>query len=262
VLYASTAEEYGFTGVAGPYSVIAYDLKTGEQVWQRSFLPDAAERSRICATRETDCRNFFSMGTSVLLQPLPDGRDILVVGQKSGMVHGMDADARGAVLWSTRVAEGGDLGGVMYGLGADDARVYVPVSDVDSPGQRFTGSVVALDPANGAVLWRSSTPEPACNWDSGAGCIAGQVAAVTVVSDLVFTGSWDGHVRIYAAEDGRLLREIDTAIEYRAVNGSASGGQVSGYPVTAGRNAIYITSGASSIMKPGNALLVYTVDAE
>ena len=27
VVYASTAEEYGFTGAAGPYSVLAYDLK-------------------------------------------------------------------------------------------------------------------------------------------------------------------------------------------------------------------------------------------
>ncbi|WP_040818061.1 hypothetical protein, partial [Aequoribacter fuscus] len=93
-------------------------------------------------------------------------------------------------------------------------------------------------------------------------CIAGQVAAVTVVSDMVFAGFWDGYVRIYATGDGRLLREIDTAIEYDGVNGTASGGQVSGYPVTVGREALFITSGASSIMKSGNALLVYTVDGQ
>ena len=76
---------------------------------------------------------------------------------------------------------------------------------------------------------------------------------------MVFTGSWDGNVRIYAAEDGQLVREMDTAIDYPAVNGVANGGQVSGYPVSVGKDAIYINSGSSSIMKPGNALLVYTL---
>lgn len=124
-----------------------------------------------------------------------------------------------------------------------------------------TKPVVALDPGNGNIIWRTTAPQPACNWDSS-DCIAGQVAAVTVVSDMVFAGFWDGYVRIYAADDGHLLREIDTAREYPAVNGVASGGQVSGYPVTAGKDALYITSGASSIMKSGNALLVYTLDGK
>ncbi|MCB1676815.1 MAG: PQQ-binding-like beta-propeller repeat protein [Halioglobus sp.] len=262
LVYASTAEEYGFTGAPGPYSVIAYDLKSGERAWQQSLLPDTGQRQRICAERETDCRNFFSMGTSVLVYPLSPDRDILVVGQKSGMVHALDPDRDGRVLWSTRVSDGGDLGGVMYALAADAEKIYVPVSDVDSPTGRYTGSLVALDPATGAIAWRTPPPKPACNWDSSSHCVAGQVAALTVVSDTVFASFWDGYVRIYATGDGRLLREIDTALEYRAVNGSASGGQVSGYPVTVAGDALYITSGASSIVKPGNALLVYALDGE
>ena len=261
VVYASTAEEYGFTGAAGPYSVLAYDLKTGNRVWQQSFMPGPEERSRICSARETDCRNFFSMGTSVLLQRLTKEKDILVVGQKAGVVYGLDPDLGGKVLWSTQASDGGDLGGMMYGLASDAKKIYVPVADVDSPTGRFTGSLVALDPANGDILWRTQAPAPACNWDSEH-CIGGQVAAATVVSDMVFTGFWDGYVRIYDTDDGRLLREIDTAIEYPAVNGVATGGQVSGYPVTVGNDALYITSGASSVLKPGNALLVYTLEGE
>src|SRR5690606_15049636 len=114
LVYASTAEEYGFTNLPGPYSVMAYDLKTGKRAWQQAFLPPAEERRAICESRETDCRNFFSMGTSVLIQPLSETRDILVVGQKAGLVYGLDPDDGGRVLWTTRVAEGGDLGGVMY----------------------------------------------------------------------------------------------------------------------------------------------------
>lgn len=261
LVYASTAEEYGFTGESGPYSVIAYDLKTGKRAWQQSLLPSPEERSRICKSRETDCRNMFSSGTSVLIHALSDKQDMLVVGQKSGMVHALDPDDGGRIMWSTQVSEGGDLGGVMYGLAADAEKIYVPISDVDSPKSLFTGSLVALDPASGIVVWRAAGPKPACNWDKKH-CIAGQVAAVTVVSDMVFAGFWDGYLRIYATDDGQLLREIDTAVEHSAVNGIAGGGQVSGYPVSLGKNTLYVTSGASSIMKSGNALLVYTLDGK
>ena len=69
-------------------------------------------------------------------------------------------------------------------------------------------------------------------------------------------------MRIYATEDGRLLRDIDTATAHQTITGTAPGGQVSGYPVTVSNGSIYITSGASSIMKPGNALLKFQVEAE
>lgn len=259
LVYASTAEEYGFTGASGPYSVIAYDLKSGERAWQRSLMPAMKEREALCASRETDCRNFFSSGTSAMLYALSEDKDLVVVGQKSGYVHALDPDQGGRLLWSTKVSEGGDLGGVMYSLAADADKIYVPISDIDSPEGKFTGTLVALQPATGEIVWRTAAPEPACNWGSDY-CIAGQVAAVTVVSDMVFASFWDGYVRVYASSDGRLLREIDTALEHPAVNGVARGGQVSGYPVVVGQDALYITSGASSIMKAGNALLVYRLN--
>ena len=261
LVYASTAEEYGFTGAAGPYSVVAYDLKTGDLAWQQSLLPNPEQRARICASRETDCRNMFSTGTSVLIHPLADDKHILLVGMKDGYVHALDPEEGGRLLWSTQVSEGGDLGGVMYGLASDASKIYVPVSDVDSPTGLFTGSLLALDPASGIIIWRTPAPKPDCSWTTK-GCIGGQVAAVTVVSDMVFAGFWDGFLRIYATDDGRLLREINTAAEFPAVNGVASGGQVSGYPVTIGKDALYINSGASSIMKSGNALLVYSLDGK
>jgi polyvinyl alcohol dehydrogenase (cytochrome) len=259
LVYATTAEEYGFTNAPGPYSVVAYSLNDGELVWQRQLLPAEKDRKRICAERETDCRNFFSAGTSVLLFPASAEKDIAVVGMKSGWVHGLDPSDNGRVIWSTRVAQGGDLGGVMYGLAADSQHVYVPVSDVDSPDGRYTGTLVALDPKTGNIKWRTDPPQAACSWGMEH-CVAGQVAAVTVVSDMVFANFWDGLVRIYNAKNGELIRSLDTAVNYKAVNGTAVGGQVSGYPVSVGSRAIYITSGASSVMKSGNALLKLTFD--
>ena len=51
---------------------------------------------------------------------LAGGRRALVAGQKSGVVHALDPDHDGALLWQTRVGKGGKLGGVQWGLAADD----------------------------------------------------------------------------------------------------------------------------------------------
>lgn len=258
LIYASTAEEYGFLNPPGPYSVIAYDMETGERRWQRQFLPDASRREAACALQpETDCRNLFSMGTSVSILELANGREVLAVGQKWGWVYGLDPDRDGEELWRTRVGLGGDLGGVMYGMAFDGHALYVPVSDDEVRTPHRPGGLAALDPATGAVLWRAAGPEPQCAWGSDA-CLAAFVAAPSAVPGAVFTGAWDGHLRIYSTSDGRLIRDIDTGDEFAAVGGiTAHGGQVAGYPVVIGKGAIYVTSGASSILRPGNALLVY-----
>ncbi|MBP8926975.1 MAG: hypothetical protein KBG75_14035, partial [Pseudomonadales bacterium] len=48
-----------------------------------------------------------------------------------------------------------------------------------------------------------------------------------------------------------------------AVNGvQAQGGQVGGNPVVVSGGAVYITSGASVMGRPGNALLVFAVEGE
>ena len=59
------------------------------------------------------------------------------------------------------------------------------------------------------------------------------------------------------------MLELDTARDFETVNGvPARGGQVSGYPVVVGRDAVFVTSGASSVERPGNTLLVLTVDGK
>ena len=263
LVYASTAEEYGRLDPAGPYSVIAYDINTGERRWAQQFLPTGAEREAACgAVADSDCRNLFSMGTAPLIHTLPGGRELLLVGQKWGFVYALDPDAGGTLVWKRKVAAGGDMGGVIYGMASDGDRVYVPVSDVDATEPGRAGALFALDPATGREIWHRKGPTPRCSW-STEGCTAAQIAALSAVPGAVFGGFNDGWLRAFSTQDGAPLLELDTARDFETVNGvPARGGQVSGYPVVVGRDAVFVTSGASSVERPGNTLLVLTVDGK
>lgn len=258
LLYASTAEAYTEDDVAGAYSVLALDLETGARRWERQFLPEPDSRAEVCeAIGDTDCRNVFSMGTSVLIHR--GERDRLLVGQKWGFVYALDPDADGAVLWSRRVARGGDMGGVMYGLATDGDRVYVPISDLDARPPDRPGDLVALSPANGEVVWRARQPEAVCSWGNDSSCVGAQSAAPTAIPGIVFATAWDGFVRAHAADSGAIVWQFDTGREFPAINGTAQGGQIAAYPVQVVEGRVYVTSGASSQARPGNALLVFRV---
>ena len=67
-------------------------------------------------------------GSSPMLVSISPERRALVVGQKSGMVHALDPDADGRVLWSTRVGRGGVLGGVEWGTATDGQLAFAAIS--------------------------------------------------------------------------------------------------------------------------------------
>ncbi len=67
-------------------------------------------RSNCPATKGLD------FGSSPNLVDLSYGRHALIAGQKSGMVHALDPDRDGAILWQRRVGLGSTLGGVQWGV--------------------------------------------------------------------------------------------------------------------------------------------------
>jgi polyvinyl alcohol dehydrogenase (cytochrome) len=78
----------------------------------------------------------------------------------------------------------------------------------------------------------------------------------------VFSGAVDGHLRAFAADDGRVLWDFDTAREFATVNGvPGRGGSLDGAgPVVAG-GMLYTTSGyARNGGMAGNVLLAFGVD--
>jgi polyvinyl alcohol dehydrogenase (cytochrome) len=198
----------------------------------------------------------------------------LIAGQKSGVVHAVDPDRGGEILWQTRVGKGSALGGVQWGSAYDGRRVYVALSDVipetagtaaappATPGQAppaaAGGGLFALDPASGQIVW--TTPHPGCGGQ--AGCNPAQSAAVTAIPGVVFSGGVDGHLRAYSSEKGAIIWDVDTAQKYTTINGvAATGGSLDGPGPVVVNGIVYVNSGYAFVAgKPGNVLLAFSVD--
>jgi polyvinyl alcohol dehydrogenase (cytochrome) len=264
VLYATTAESYQHQHTDGDNAVIAFDLGTGERKWVQQLRP--RDNATACKNQDEEdaCDNpasaLFEFASPAVLTSLSAGKDVLLAGQKSGVIYALDPDGSGRVLWEARVGQGGSMGGVEMGFAVADGVAYVPVSDSEVKPPHHPGGLVALEVATGRTVWRAPATPAKCSWGEYA-CNAAQASAPAAIPGIVFSGSWDGHMRAYSMKDGAIVWDVDTAQTYQAVNGvAASGGAIGGYPITVAHGMVYVTSGAASMTHPGNALLAFTVE--
>jgi polyvinyl alcohol dehydrogenase (cytochrome) len=274
VLYATTGDNYSDPTTRSSDAFLAMDLNTGKIVWTRQMTADDAYTSACRLPDKTNCPESngpdLDFASPPILVTLPDGKRALVAGQKSGVVHALDPDQQGEVLWSVRIGTGGTLGGVQWGSAADPSNVYVALSDIGritlsystatDADPRKGGGMFALRLATGERVWY--TPPPGCG--DRPRCSPAQSAAVTAIPGLVFSGSVDGHLRAYSVTDGRVVWDFDSVQPFETVNGvPARGGSVDGPgPVIAGGmlfvNSGYTTAGGA----PGNVLLAFSVDGK
>jgi outer membrane protein assembly factor BamB len=158
-----------------------------------------------------------------------DGRNLVVVSGKMGIVYALDRDT-GELVWKTPVGthnghdddgaaqlEGalelpetpfdvypGPYGGVETNMAVSDGVVYAAVvnlpGNVKTPADlskpvlpvdftKGTGTIVALDLGTGDVKWQQELDQM-------------PFGAMTVSNDLVFTTTFDGKLRAYSTEDG------------------------------------------------------------
>jgi polyvinyl alcohol dehydrogenase (cytochrome) len=277
-LYVATGDNYSNPTTETSDAVLALDLKTGTLLWSRQLTKGDAYNVGCVTPARTNCADEdgpdFDFGQPPVLVPLDAKRRALVIGQKSGMVHALDPDQRGQILWQTRAGEGGKFGGSQWGSAADGQKMYVAISDIDvhgapdanAPGgfrlvldPKKGGGLHALDLRSGAITWSA---KPATCPETQAICSPAQSAAVTAIPGAVFSGAVDGHMRAYSSRDGQLLWDFDTAREFPTVNGSpAHGGSIdaSGAAVVGGK--VFVTSGYNQWGgMPGNVMLVFSVD--
>jgi len=266
IVYAATAESYQHEHTDGDNAVIAFDLDTGARKW--AVQPRPLDNAAACANQDEEdgCDNpaspLFEFAAPAVLATAPDGHDILLAGQKSGVVYGFDPDHDGKLKWETRVGQGGSMGGVEMGFSVVDGVAYVPVSDSEVKSPHVPGGLAALDIAAGKVLWRAPSPRPPCGWGAYE-CNPAQAASSAAIPGIVFSGAWDGHMRAYAMKDGAVVWDVDTSGSVQAVNkAKATGGAISGYPVIVAGGMVYVVSGAASMTHPGNALLAFSVEGK
>jgi len=261
-VYVTTGDAYSDPPASTSDAFLAFDMDTGKLLWSRQMT--AGDAYLVGCPAGDNCPETtgpdFDFGCSPNLVDLPNGKRALVAGQKSGMVHALDPDQQGEVLWSVRVGKGGPLGGVQWGNASDGQNVYVAVSDhYATKNVKEGGGMFALKLATGERVW--STPPPGCGQPY---CSPAQSAAVTVIPGVVFSGSLDGHLRAYATTDGRIVWDVDTAVEYQSVNGvKAKGGSLDGPGPTVVGGMLYVNSGYGQFGEmQGNVLLAFSVDGK
>ncbi len=272
LLYVATGDNYSVPATATSDAVMALDLKTGRVVWSTQVLANDAYNSS-CRNKGVNCPTTngpdYDFGSSPILVRAPNGKEILVAGQKSGMVYAFDPEAKGKILWQTRVGKGGINGGVQWGMASDEQKVYAAVSDVSAV-MSTAGPVggATFDPANGGGLTALHLEDGSKAWFAPShpcdpprpGCSPGQSAALTLIPGVVFSPSLDGHLRAFSTEDGEMLWDFDTTAQtYSTVNGvPAKGGSIDGAgPVVAG-GMVFVNSGyPRNGGMPGNVLLAF-----
>ena len=270
LVYAGTGENYTRPATKTSDAILAIELATGALAWSFQGMAEDAFTMACTLARRDNCPTppgpDLDFGMAPMLVTRPDGKDILVVGQKSGMVWALDPDANGAVLWSTRVGKGGALGGIHWGMATDGRYAYAANADradaviVDvNPERSPTPGLYALDLMTGEVVWSSAAPSDTCAGRRT--CFAANSAAPTVIPGVVFAGGLDGHIRAHATADGRLLWDFDTAREFETVSGvPGRGGAIDGPGPVIANGLVFVNSGYGTFgQMTGNVLLAFEV---
>jgi polyvinyl alcohol dehydrogenase (cytochrome) len=183
-----------------------------------------------------------------------------LVGQKSGVVYALDPANGGKLLWQTRIGRGGALGGIQWGMASDGKVVYAALSDRKPGHWEEEGGLFALDIANGKKLWATPAPKPGCL--ERPSCSAAQMAPVTLIAGIAFSGSLDGHMRAYDTRDGKIVWDFDTLREFETVNHvKARGGSISASGVVVVDGIVYVNSGYGAFSGiPGNVMLAFSAE--
>jgi polyvinyl alcohol dehydrogenase (cytochrome) len=302
LVYVTTGDSYTDVDTVGADAVVAMDVKTGKIRW--SSQVEAKDNFIVGCTDKVKPDNCpspdgpdYDFGASPILFSLPaakgskGGKDVLLAGQKSGIVWGLNPDT-GKVLWQRKVGGGSSLGGIEWGMAADLKRLYVanadtvnlideylrplgksPVAEKEPPS---SPGLYAIDPATGKLAWSVPAPNAPCHYAgdrgrdrSGGACIRAQSQAPSVMPGVVFSGTMDGWFRAYDTATGKILwADSTTDRSYDTVNQvkNQPGGSLDGMGAAIAGGKVFVMSGFNGAANTGgngtNVLLAYSVDGK
>jgi outer membrane protein assembly factor BamB len=187
-VFVTTGSGVDFFDGAG-YSIIRLDLATLtlEDIWK----VDADE-----ATWDAD------WGSSPTLFADRDGRQLVGAGHKDGHYYAfLRSDLADGPVWSAEIAAQGDVpqdgDGTLSTAAFDGTRLYVGGGTPPDADAETHGSVVAVEPSDGTILWRQPFPGPV-------------IAPVSTVNGVVFAAGGN-LVEALDAASGKVLWSTRTA---------------------------------------------------
>ena len=158
----------------------SYQATAGDAYVIGTFNQDGTKMEP-CANCPDPTGPDVDFGMAPILTRAPEGNDVLIVGQKSGVVYCLNPDT-GQPIWQKRIGRGGALGGIHWGIATDGKVAYVPNSDWFAFGSDSTYAaspgLYALDIMNGEVLWRSTADGSLCK--DIVGCYSANSAAPNI----------------------------------------------------------------------------------
>lgn len=276
VLYVATGDSYSDAPNTGSDAVVAMDLVSGATRWTHQITADdnylvgctGAKGQPASCPRTIGPDHDF--GASPVLRELPNGRSVLMAGQKSGEVTALDPDRNGQVLWRAKPGMGGPLGGIEWGMAADRSLLYVPIADPFGPKEQIKPGMYGIRIADGRVVWSNRAPDANCAIAPKGSlanlCTSGLSAAPTAIAGVVFEGSMDGILRAYDVRDGKVVWSADVGqASFQPLNAAApmKGDTMnSGGATVAGGTLFEVSGYQSSNPRAQNLLLAFTVDGK
>ena len=260
-VYVATGNGYADPPQPMTDAVVAMDLQTGRVRWVKQMT--AADQwtggcqpqnpaNPACPARLGPDYDFSASPAIAAV----NGRELLVLPQKSGIAYALDPDKEGAIVWERRIGQGSGLGG-QWGGAVDERQAYFGVADLLT---QNPGGMRAVNLATGEMAWSVPPQKPLCG--EGRTCRAAQGAAVTVIPGVVLSGSLDGGMRAYSTATGEILWTFDTNREFQTVNGvKAIGGGMDGPGAIVTGGMIFFNSGYGGFVgNPGNVLLAFGIE--
>ena len=175
VAYAGTGENVSWPATDTSDAIIAYDLDTGAKRW--IFQATKADIwNYACGRRGANCDwpgEYHSpdhdFGATAMLIERKDGSELVIAGQKSGVVWAINPD-NGQQVWSNKVGRGSANGGAHWGLAFDGELIFAPMNDPNrppTPGENpaFGPGIHALDAMTGEIRWSYKPNQRDCGAD-------------------------------------------------------------------------------------------------
>jgi polyvinyl alcohol dehydrogenase (cytochrome) len=246
-VYIATGDAYTEPAARTTDAVMALDMDTGKVLWAVQDTENDAWLVGCAQDRTENCPKDlgpdFDFGAPPILHVLPDGRRLLLAGQKSGQVFAHDPDRQGTLVWTATLVKKVGEAEILFGGAADERGVYFGLDN---------GSLVALDIATGAQRWSTMV--------TSASPRRGLTAALTAIPGVVFSGSQDGVLRAFSTDAGKVIWDYNTLQDFKTVNGVAARGGSMGAPgPTVAGGMLFVGSGYPGLGNgtPGNVLLAF-----